>query len=299
MWRVLVAVLALAAAAGCSPALNQTRAIEDAQLAVRVKTAIVNDATLGVRPITVTAVRGIVQLAGRVASDSEAVQAVTLARSVAGVVDVRSALLVGDVEAADSDSDAADPADSPPLPEVYELDEDDSNVLAVGGSLTLSSPTNNGLDSHVKVGPMVRLGAGRGLAPAIGFSWYNADLLSRDSGPMGRLRVRPVMGGLAYSVRRNQLTVTFSAVGGPAFNSLSGQGQSAGPDFAIDVTNSVAVRAGASFWLETSEATAVNVFTGYLLTRPDLTVLRDGDLVTERLRADTMLLSLGLVYRLF
>jgi len=296
--RGLVALLALVAVAGCSAALNQTRAIEDAQLAVRVKTALVNDPTVGIRPIEVTAVRGVVRLAGRVASDDEATRAVALARAVPGVVDVRSALLVGDTTTGPASAAEGTPL-ARPLPEVYELDETPPNVLSVGGSITFSAPPEGTVGTHVKIGPTIRVGSGGGLGPAIGFSWFNAELSSPSSGPMGRLRVRPVMGGLAYTVRGERVAVTFSAVGGPAFNSLSGQGDTLGPDFALDVTNSLAVRSGASLWVDVGSSTAVNVFTGYLITRPDLTVLEDGVMVTRRLRADAVLVSMGLVYRLF
>ena len=74
---VLAIVAALVAGAGCVHATDP-RIIEDAQIAVRVKTVLVNDAALGTRAIEVRVIRGVAHLSGIVTSDEESARAVAL-----------------------------------------------------------------------------------------------------------------------------------------------------------------------------------------------------------------------------
>ena len=78
---------------GCSAAVDRV-AIEDAQTAARVKTALVNDPELGASAIEVRVECRIVQLAGRVQTQTEADRAAAVARSVPGVQGVELALQV-------------------------------------------------------------------------------------------------------------------------------------------------------------------------------------------------------------
>jgi hyperosmotically inducible protein len=96
--RVALLILALLAAAcasmpragvseGASPAK-----IAEAELAARVKTALLNDTVVGARRIDVNVAGDRVRLTGRVASEAERDRAVSIARAVNGVGDVTSAL---------------------------------------------------------------------------------------------------------------------------------------------------------------------------------------------------------------
>jgi hypothetical protein len=300
-----VLVLALAFVPGCSQALVAQTAVQDAQLQMLVKTALVNDQVVGVRPIEVTVVRGVVRLSGRVASDDEARQAVALAQSVPGVVEVRSVLVVGPMAVGESDAGAPAPQDVEPdaggdaQAEVFELGEAQPNLLAVGASIRLSSPGAGELGRAVSLGPIVRLGSGSGFGPSIGFGWFGADLSNAASAPLGRLRIRPVLAGVGYTVRRDRVAVTFAVAGGVAFNSLRRQARSPGPDYALEVGNSPAFRANASMWFDVGARTALNVSIGRVMTRPRVTLLEGGEVSTRRQRADTTLVSAGLAYRLF
>jgi hyperosmotically inducible protein len=66
--------------------------LNDATLTTRVKTAILNDPTVGKLPIDVDTVDGVVTLSGRVMTEAQRDHAVALARSVSGVVDVKHTL---------------------------------------------------------------------------------------------------------------------------------------------------------------------------------------------------------------
>jgi osmotically-inducible protein OsmY len=87
-----VVVLAAVMTAACGKTVGET--IDDATITTRVKTAMLNDPTVGGLRIDVDTFKGVVTLSGRVKSPSERDQAIALARQVDGVVDVKDALQV-------------------------------------------------------------------------------------------------------------------------------------------------------------------------------------------------------------
>ena len=296
----LLVILACVLAGGCSQAIGLIDA-RDAQTAMRVKTALVNDPVVGVRPIQVAVVDGVARLSGSVASEAERQRAVEVARAVDGVRDVLSALVVSTapVEGAPA-APETEPGDAPrpDAGDLNEMEEATPGLLAVGVSLRHSRPASGDLEPAVRLGPLFRLGSGRGLGVSLGFGWFDADL-SSGSSAAGHVRIRPVMAGLAYTFGTDRMSASVSLVAGPSFNRLSQQQRSDGAVWALDVRNSLAWRPGASLWLDLSRRTALNVSVGYLLTRPRLNLLENGRVQTQRLRGDTTILNTGVVYKLF
>ncbi len=93
---LLVSCLAVPIVAGCArrqPVIN-TAALEDAVVTTRVKTALINDPTVGEAPIDVHTEKGAVTLTGRVASQELEARAVALARGARGVSSVKSSLQI-------------------------------------------------------------------------------------------------------------------------------------------------------------------------------------------------------------
>ncbi|MDE3155069.1 MAG: BON domain-containing protein [Acidobacteriota bacterium] len=88
----LALVVAALAAGGCMRPPSQ--AIDDATLLVRVKTALLNDPTIGAMRIEVDVNLGVVRLSGAVPSEQDIERAVGLARQVAGVRDVHSTIQI-------------------------------------------------------------------------------------------------------------------------------------------------------------------------------------------------------------
>lgn len=90
---VLLATLAAGFASGaCTPDVSQ--AVDDATLAANVRTALVNDPTVGAERIDVDVRKGVVTLSGTVAAPADEQRAITLARGVNGVTRVESHLQV-------------------------------------------------------------------------------------------------------------------------------------------------------------------------------------------------------------
>ena len=96
-----------------------------------------------------------------------------------------------------------------------------------------------------------------------------------------------------------RVSTSWSMVGGRAFNSLSAQGGSQGPVWALEVRDSFAWRPGMAIWIEASRRIAFNVSAQYLVTRPRVTWLDHGRTETRTLRGDARTISTGVVYKIF
>lgn len=288
-------------ATGCARGVQiQPEAIEDARLGARVKTALVNDAGLGPRIIEVRVNRGIVTLSGLVSSTAEADRAIALARGIAGVSEVRSQLVVGQSSELRAIAEDDQPVPRPvPLP-VPESSATRNRRVAIGASIGRQHPSDARLDSNLTIGPMVRLGVGRGLGVGFGFSWFRTDLSAETAETLGRLTIRPVMAGLSYTLNdQTRWALSLSMVAGLALNSFSIQESTVRDGLALDVDNSFAMRPGVSLWYDLNSRTAFNVFSGYVITRPHMTFLDDGQFTRRSVRADAAVLSVGLAYKLF
>jgi hypothetical protein len=180
--------------------------------------------------------------------------------------------------------------------------------VSIGASVTLVRPTSDDVDSTVGIGPLVRLNPKRGWGPAGALNWFRADLANPagGSGEFARLRVRPLMAGIAYSVGSGSVLTSFSIIAGPSFNSVDFEddflvGLPAGPSTpTIDVDTSVAVRPGVNVTLTVAPRVAIVGFGGYLFNRPDV-VYRDrfGTEFKDRWKADSFVVSAGVVYSIF
>jgi len=93
-WKMtlLATILAAPLVAGCGKTIGET--IDDTTITTRVKTAMLNDPAVGGLSIDVDTYKGTVTLSGRVKSPSERDQALSLARRVDGVTEVKDALQV-------------------------------------------------------------------------------------------------------------------------------------------------------------------------------------------------------------
>jgi hyperosmotically inducible periplasmic protein len=295
----IVIVVATACGGGGRPVQVQPQAVEDAQVGVRVKTALVNDPQLGPRVIEVRVSRGLVILSGQVNSADEATRAIELARAVPGVTDVRSQLVVQELSAV-APVRLEDPLERPGRPDEI-ASASRRRLLAVGASVNTYQASDDRLATGMILGPLFRLGSGRGLGLTMGLGWFRADLASDSSpGALGRITVRPVMGGASYTLTDdNRWSIGASLVGGMAFNSFSLEDTTAQDVLALDIDNSLAIRPGLSLWVDVNSRVAFNVFTGYVITRPQMTFLEEGQFARRTVRADTAVLNVGMVYKVF
>jgi hypothetical protein len=177
--------------------------------------------------------------------------------------------------------------------------------IGVGGSVTFVSPVDDEVANTVGVGPLVRLNPKRGWRPAAALNWFRADLENPAGGdsPFARLRVRPLMGGVGYTIGPEKTLVTFSIVAGPSFNSVDFEDEflrSQGGSPAIDVDNSFVVRPGVSVTQSVAPRVGIVGFAGFMFNRPNVRYRSgSGAEFEDRWKADSIVLSVGLVYSLF
>jgi osmotically-inducible protein OsmY len=93
-WKSVVLALLVVAplTTACGKTVGET--IDDTTITTRVKTAMLNDPTVGGLSIDVDTFKGVVTLSGRVKTDAEKQQAIALARKISGVAEVKDSLQV-------------------------------------------------------------------------------------------------------------------------------------------------------------------------------------------------------------
>jgi hyperosmotically inducible protein len=284
---------------GCRTAAIDPVAIQDAQLAAQVKTALVNDRDLGATTIEVSVARGVARLAGSVPTQMLADKAVTIARGVQGVSAVRSELRVGAVESPPP-VEVASPRESGTADDLFER-QADRRFLAAGVSFGWSGPRMASLRSRASAGPLVRLGSGRGFGPTLALNWFQTVLPAISPGQVviSRIRVRPIMAGVSYTVASDRVSVSPSLVAGIAFNSLSIEETGAVDRVAVEVDRSFVWRPGVSAWFDVNGRIALNLSAGYIVTRLHVTFLEEGRFVKHHLPGDTTIIHAGIAYKLF
>lgn len=167
--------------------------------------------------------------------------------------------------------------------------------VSVGLSAGAIRPTEGDGTSTV-ISPVVRLNPGEGWGAAAALTWYDTDLIAGPAETLvSRVRVRPVMAGISYTIRHDRLATSFSVVGGYSFNSV----REVRPDYVVDVENSVALRPGINLTYTIAPRVALIGFGGYLITRPEVIVQRFGVTTRETWRGDAVVVSAGVVYSLF
>jgi Outer membrane protein beta-barrel domain len=179
--------------------------------------------------------------------------------------------------------------------------------VSVGGSVTYVKPTDSEVKSLVGGGPLVRLNPKKGWGIAAGLSWFRANLdnPSGADGDFARLRVRPLMAGVSYTIGNQPALISFSIVAGPSFNSLDFRdgflnSLPPGPAPSLDAENSFAVRPGVGLTYTIAPRVAIVGFGGYMINRPDVVYTDVNGLeFRNRWKADSILLSIGAVYSLF
>ena len=292
-WLIMLLVVT-ATFAGCSARTDPT-VIVDAQTAARVRTALVNNTGLGTVPIDVDVRAGVVTLRGTVGSADDADEAVALVRAVAGVVGVRSELLVDSAQPPPRERpEVRLPALAPP-PTQAPL-----RLFALGVSASRSLSEDTPFTDSSGVGPILRFRPRAGFGPTLGFTWIEARLrASSGAPPLAAVRVRPVMAGIEYRIGEGRTTAAASLVAGYAFNRLEIDRDRAGAGRAIAITNSFAWRPGGSVWFDVTPRVGINVFAGYLFTRPELTFASDASVVTTRFTANAAIFSVGIAYWVF
>lgn len=182
--------------------------------------------------------------------------------------------------------------------------------FALGGGVAFHAAPDERVSGGPSVSLVYRLWRRDGWTPAVGFGWFNTTIDGPSSAgdvPLGRLRVRPLMGGVAYSVVRGPWTTTASAVAGVSFNGVRTddderrryQQITGHPLTRVSTSNALAARGQVAVWYDINDRVGVTGSLSYVAVRPDVRIVSDQSSTDVRLRADVVRLQFGAAYRIF
>src|SRR5262245_32287652 len=94
--------------------------------------------------------------------------------------------------------------------------------VGVGGLVSLNATTDDDVGVGKSISVLVVLNPHKGWNVAWALNWFKADLDNPDgsSGEFARLRIRPLMGGVAYTIGEGRVFTSFGVVAGPSFNKV-------------------------------------------------------------------------------
>jgi low temperature requirement protein LtrA len=136
------------------------------------------------------------------------------------------------------------------------------------------------------IGPLFHIRNSPGWHPAFGLNWLMADLemdMQTDGGA-GRLRLRPVMGGISYAWVKDKLSVSPRLIAGYSFNRLQGLDGATARD-------SLAAKAEIQLWRDLNPRVGMLLSVGYLFARPEVG--------GRTIDADALRVQLGIAYGIF
>ena len=192
-----------------------------------------------------------------------------------------------------------------------ELQAQTTGRVAVGANVSMKRALAEESRGHNSVGFLWRIGHGReGWGWKYGMNWYSTQIDAPVDGalqPFGKLRVRPIYAGYGYTHIIGRTKLSANLLGGYSFNSFSMdetftnayRAANGGDRVETSVSNSFALKPELSLWYDITEKFGFNVSTGYLIARPEVTVISSSGRERLRISADTMSLRAGLVYSIF
>lgn len=187
----------------------------------------------------------------------------------------------------------------------------ENNSLAVGVNVTLRAASDSSVSAQDSIGIRWRLGHGQtGWGWSWGLNWYTTHLQRRigeRTVDLGKLRIRPFLVGYGYTYAISErLAVRADVLAGPAYSSFTMTPEADDAYHALPAHSirshtevTAVVKPEAGLWLDLSRRVGVSVDFGYIVARPMLTVESSIGRDARRVRADSFLAGVGVVYRIF
>ena len=183
--------------------------------------------------------------------------------------------------------------------------------VAVGASMSSKLAAHSDSDGETNVGFLFRLGQGHeGWGWKYGLNWYSTEI-ERVAGDarltFGELHIRPILVGYGYTRTFKQVKVSANLLGGYAFTSFAvrddfdRQYRTTHTVESIDTetSNVLILRPEVSAWRDLNEKLGLNVSLGYIVARPDVTVISAAGRDRRGVNADMFTFKVGLVYSIF
>jgi hypothetical protein len=143
-----------------------------------------------------------------------------------------------------------------------------------------------------------------------GFNWY-AVTLERPIGgavtELGELHIRPIMAGYGYTRIIRRYSITADVLGGYAFGSIDLSDPAVDayrralqvPAASANASNTFVLKPEIGVWYDVTKKVFVNVNAGYMIARPDISVVTAAGTDMRTARADQFILKVGVVYSIF
>jgi hypothetical protein len=151
----------------------------------------------------------------------------------------------------------------------------------------------------------------QGWRPKYGLNWFSTELEGRvgeGSAPLGKLKVKPLMGGYGYTHVFRRVTMSANLLAGYAFTSFSlnpaGE-QAYRVQLGVEpvgaaASNTVVVKPELSTWIDVTHRVGLNLNVGYMVARPEVRIrTSDGNEERRRIHADRFMLKAGIAYTVF
>jgi hypothetical protein len=143
-----------------------------------------------------------------------------------------------------------------------------------------------------------------------GLNWYAVKLERPIGGTvteLGELHVRPFMAGYGYTHLIRRYAITADVLGGYAIGSIGlsdpaidAYRRTLGvPSVSATATNTIVLKPEIGVWYDVNKKVYVNLNAGYMMARPDVTVVTAAGTDVRKARADQFILKVGVVYSLF
>ena len=184
--------------------------------------------------------------------------------------------------------------------------------FAVGIDYGVKTPLDSsGATGGQSIGVDWRFGHGsEGWGFKYGLGWYSTNIgwsVDGQDVDLGRLRVRPIMVGIGYGIKRGRTTITPRLIGGYAFNKVAQSAQLedeynnrfGAQAASIDVSNAFVLRPGISAWYDVNEKIGIQLSANYVVARPEVTVTSSRGRDVRRLPVDMFTVKIGAVYSIF
>ena len=175
--------------------------------------------------------------------------------------------------------------------------------LAIGPQVSFHFPASEDLGSTVSLGFSYKLGRPKdhsGWGPDFGFGWFGADLVGDLD---GHINVRPLLGGVGYTMVRGKFRTHFAALTGPAFNKIKVNDAERTaystllgvPVIGVDIKNSWAVKPGVRVSYSVNRRFGVFVSSDYEYVRPTLEIHTATGTTERKLKADLFNIKTGIL----
>ena len=186
------------------------------------------------------------------------------------------------------------------------------NKFALGGEYTVKTSDRASSEDYAQgqLGPglLWRFGQTKeGWGFHWGLNWYAVKIERPVGGEvtmLGELHVRPLMAGYGYTRIVHHNAITAAVLAGYGFGSIN-LDQSAADAYrrapgvnsvTVSASNTLVLKPELGIWWDVSRKVGFNVNAGYMVARPDVTVITNQGVDFRTSRADQFILKAGLVY---